>query len=230
MKTLKKDIHASDSGSSNCLGVISGLTNPRHFNLLVMMIDNLAIHEAGHFVMYFLNCKAEKKLPRVYELSISPNFNKGHIMAKTDIAPEFITEVINSDLSEEFKAIQIANTRRVIKYCLAGMACEIINMELSFSCEMAIICERAILKYYKKDKKDKNSDLSKAVAFNVAIGGQQQIDDPLPLLGLLKEAVNQIALHWNKVTEVATKLEKEKIIEGYKLEAIIESWQQSTIS
>ena len=33
VKTQVKDINASDSRISNDLGVISGLTNPEHFNL-----------------------------------------------------------------------------------------------------------------------------------------------------------------------------------------------------
>jgi hypothetical protein len=163
------------------------------------------------------------KLPWVKELCISPKGNKGHIGVKHDTSPELIENIINSDLPKEAKEWQIMDAKREIKFSLAGIAGEIINMNFKDKSKEALIT------FYKKEKKNENSDLFKAVAFNVIIGGQRPEDGALPLLPLLEETVNNLMAYWNNVIEVATLLQKDKKIGEDKLETIIEQWQQKLL-
>lgn len=184
-----------------------------------MKINNTsikAVHEVGHLIMYLINCKEEMKLPRVYELSIIPRRGKSHahISKRTDSSPEYVLEYINSDLPAKFIEAEKHRARKEIRYLLAGYACELIlvNWDGNFKELLPVV--------YKREGKYKDSDMSLAIAYNIAIGGQTQEDGVLPLISYLEDTIKVMGQYWDKIIEIATILQNDKVINEDKLEAL----------
>lgn len=175
-------------------------------------MNNTAVHEAAHFIIYLLNCEEDLKLPWVMGLTIVGSKYHGQIIVKRDSFPEWVSEHLRSDLPEDNKMAEIARAKREIKSLLAGLAGEIVNMRCPNN------CERVLLRVYRIEKKYNNSDLNQAIAFNVAIGGQKPEEGVLPLLTYLEEAVRDVSTYWNEITEIAELLEVHKEIVGERLE------------
>ena len=180
-------------------------------------LDSLAIHEASHFIVYLLNCKEERKQPRVYELSLFPKDNKSdaYIMIKHDSSPNWTLHFLNSDLPHELKDEYRANILREIKYLLAGIAGETQQNQTQDY-------KKVLTTFYRSEKKDSNSDLSKAILYNTAIGEQKQKEGALPLLNSLKGAVLDVSTHWDKVIHVAQLLQSKRAISGDDLKRLVE--------
>jgi hypothetical protein len=163
-----------------------------------------------------LNCKEANKAPRIEEISIKAKDRKtpAYIKVKHDTAPEIIAECLNSDSPHGFKEYQLAEAKREIKYSLAGIAGEFIQLGITGKFEYALTV------FYKKEKKDTNSDLSKAIAYNVAIGRQTYEDGVLPLVSYLEATVRDVLTYWDEIIEIAIILQNDKVISEDKIEAL----------
>lgn len=182
------------------------------------MIDNIAVHEAGHFIYYLIECHRQIKLPCVNELIISPRNNKGHISVKHDISPEYAAHILSSDIPDKHKDFLIQNIKGEIKFSLSGGAAEIINMCLTD--RIPVFLSRT----YKLDKKDSNSDINKAIIYNVALGNQTLEEGTTPLIELMKETIQELSPFWNDIENIATILDTQKRIEGCELVDLIDSF------
>lgn len=180
-----------------------------------------AVHEAGHFIIYLVNCKRDTACPDIGEISLQP-LHKNHraYMSRKMFPSEMYRGLINSD-TMSLKAIEY-NTwvvKAEIRTLLAGIAAETIFMRAD-QIDGALI--RTLTIFYKKDKKEANSDLNKAIAYNTVISSQTKEEGALPLLDLFEETVKDVKTYWDEVLTVSAILEKEKIIEGDKLQNLID--------
>ena len=167
-----------------------------------------AHHEAGHFIIYLLNCREDRKHPHINELSILPKKGKktgAYISVKSDTTPEITESILKSDLPEIYKEAAKDRAIREIKFLLAGIAGELILLDSNDSLRLALPA------FYRKEKRIATSDLSRSVSLNIAIGGKAE-DGITPLINILHEALKDLLIYKNDFSCVVNLLIDKKRI------------------
>jgi hypothetical protein len=183
-------------------------------------IDPLAIHEAAHFIVYLLNCKEENIYARVEELSLIPRNRLGpaYIKVNSFTFPESVEYFLKSDIvPQKEKEEERYRVKKKIIYLLAGIAGELVQLGVTDY-------RRALTIFYSDEKRDNNSDLSKAIAFNIVVGEQLAYEGVQPLLKPLNEALQYVLNHWNNIISIAELLQIKRQFTTEELQCLVEEY------
>lgn len=181
-------------------------------------VSLLAAHEAGHLIMYLLNCRDQIKWPHVDEIAITPRGFRGRVSLKKDMDPEYTRAIINSDLPAASKEWHRATVLQEIKQLLSGLAAELIILEFTQ------IYNQVLPRFYKKDKKDPAADLPRAITYNdIILGRPSDIDDLAPLL---RDAIAELLPYTDHIVRIGARLDNERILTGDQLGPFIDEFME----
>jgi acetylornithine deacetylase/succinyl-diaminopimelate desuccinylase-like protein len=123
---------------------------------------------------------------------------------------------MTGDFPEATRQVYAAYAEHVIENYLAGFAANVILMEYSEN------SAAELLKQHYRRNESADTDFQKAIRYNIALGRQKVTDGILPLVDTLKEAIVEARGNWSAIKWAAGQLEGGGIIEGERLEKIVD--------